>query len=509
MPPALFRWPDPADTSAVASLYPLESHHTYTAPDGREFGVVSEDAILHVYAQLVQAKSDAVARARSKMEKDLADITEKYNSAYAEGTQIQNLLKESRERVSELKELISELRDNKSRLAKRVEELEKRAVVADNSPGNNNQGDNTTLAGLLPATLNLLDVLKREKALVAHRPQIYNGHISQIAVVDFLDACETFVEVGAGGGSTRDNRCIDVAIRHAGRDVRAWLKESWARRFKDGLLPVNFNFDSTWADFRAVFMEKWVSTAARTITRTEFANLKYSGDPVAFNEKCKSYLRILTNGTPVSEIGRDNNLFDIYVQKLPIRTADNIGNSAQVQNNLAGTNGPHYTLADAMHAFENSVAMANAKVISHASNSSNSTYLARPIVASAPVDPDAMDLSVLQRSSSTDKCYKCSGLGHHANRCPTPDRRSTDRRQNENRRQIVRFTPGRGSSRGNRGGSLRGSDGQRWRFRTVNVLEEFETAEDEVGLEESNVVEELGTDEEDAEEFGETGNGNQ
>jgi hypothetical protein len=97
----------------------------------------------------------------------------------------------------------------------------------------NTQGPQHNVDNTMPIpddATNLGEILKRERNLQDHRPTIYRGQLSQIAEVGFLEACDNFADIGAGGGATEDSRGIDVTICHCGATERSWLKETWCSR---------------------------------------------------------------------------------------------------------------------------------------------------------------------------------------------------------------------------------------------------------------------------------------
>lgn len=487
-------WHDPNDANLVRTLFSPGSLTTMTMPDGNEVPVVLYEGAVELYTKLYSSHLNQMELANETLE-----------STNAKGRALSQQYQEATKRITGLEEDKATLKDAFAMQAKLIKGLEEK--LASSSKSEETGQDRTTDGGsglndFSIGTTSLAEVLKREKALQDHKPAIYRGQLSQVAVVDFLEACVDFVEVGAGGGMTKDDRCIDVAVRHSGLTVRSWLKEVWAKRFRGGQLPTNFNYNCKWEDFWNDYIEKWVTSSARTKTRTEFTNLRATGDPTTFNDECRKYIRLLTNGKSMSSIGRSDTLFEIYVQKLPSRAADNIMHSARVQNNLAGRNGIRYTLADAMMAYEDQAAMTTAK------NTSINGPPGRMAINTAPqVDPDAMDLSAIQQSEA-GICFRCRGIGHLARDCATPEvsrgperRRYDTNRNYRGQQQSGKYKVERRQhgDRDGRNQTTHGRDKKNWRSKAVNVLE------DDWSSAESS---KLGHDEEEDEEREFSGNEN-
>jgi hypothetical protein len=66
------------------------------------------------------------------------------------------------------------------------------------------------------AATKLAEVLTYEKTFQEHRPTTYHRQRSLMMVIDCLEAYKNFANLGGGGGTTKDDRCIDVTIRHCG-----------------------------------------------------------------------------------------------------------------------------------------------------------------------------------------------------------------------------------------------------------------------------------------------------
>lgn len=457
-------WHNPSDIGLVTSLLPAGSVTSIGQSDGSpDITVVSLDGFLNTYKALYEEHQSLVSN------------REQLKAHYDErGKSIDDL----RGANSILTSSIELWKEKAKRLEKEVVELKKslktkKDISKDGTEGGQ-EGSQTGGTSTAPDKMLILShVIKKERALEKHSPKIYNGEVNQFAVVDFLDMCENFVAVGAGGGLTRDNRCIDVAIRHVGHTVRCWLEDEWAQNYPNGELPTDFVFLCTWKRFRDDFVSKWVTSAARTTTRREYAALRRSGDPAAFNTKCRNYIRMLTNGNKVSKIGRDDPLFEIYVEKMPPRVADIIMMESRTRSYASG-NAP-YSLSDAMLTFEEQSALGSSYYNSTTYTSGPPPRATNPITTS---DPDAMDLSAIQHSAEI-KCYRCTGFGHTARECATvPSSRDAGRRHigsnshDNTRRQGDRYPKDRFPSRNVNKGERSSGSGLNWRKKAINVIEQ-------------------------------------
>lgn len=466
----LGNWPDPANQQAVLNLFPSAAIRPASAESSASIGV---EGVLALYKRLWSDYQQGSANYERAIEE--------LGLSRAEVAQLQQTNQNIAERIVELQAHVATLQQTNTLL------------VGQRSNQSASNDSNTEIRGVVPPGVNnglavRLEKLALEKALKDHRPAIFLGQMDQPIVMDFIDTVEHFVEMGAGEGGTMDDRCIDVVIHHTGRIVHEWLKSTWALRYADRKIPGNCTFSCPWRDFKTAFLACFVTSASRTTVRTEFANLRCIGDPQVFNERCGKLIRMITNGSKPTEIGRDDPLFLQYIQKLPVRLSEGILHAAQMRNDLVvatmgfnssmASNIQPYTLADAMLSFEEQRAIAIAHSTSFSTSSlaasssaTSSTYAPHPTAA----HPDAMDLSVLQRSQvSADVCFRCRGTGHQARVCPTADPRPTDRRFSESERNRGNFResrPGRaedrrrafGTAERSRFGNRRG--GNSWRQR--------------------------------------------
>jgi hypothetical protein len=410
-------WPKGDDTAAVLSLFPPNMI-------SEERHVIKTEGVIGVYQQLY---GDYI-----KLQRQLANSN-------AQGMQLQEELAAATQKITNLEAIGVMGQKNCQLLEEQVAYLKKQLPTE-----NASQSGSDPKQPPAPDVI-LRNVIAKEKALQLHRPKLYDGKLDQLLVVDFLEDVEVFVRMGAGGGQTVDDRCIDVALRHVGKLVLSWIDSTWARRYPDNKIPQDYQYACPWAEFKAEFIGRFISAASRTKVRIEWENLRCTGDPQIFNERCRSLLRLITEGSSIDTILQENDIFRQYCRKLPSRWAETILQAAQLRKDMIkwAPAAPSYNLQDAMLAFEEQKAMSAA----HNTTSITQNTSFNQNVDLAP-DPDAMDLSAINSSVSI-QCYNCKGYGHLSKSCPTPDNRERSGLNGGWRRNWrYRGVSGRGTGRG-------------------------------------------------------------
>ena len=243
--------------------------------------------------------------------------------------------------------LRNELAALKTELEKSNKTILRNAIDAAHSPSTTNASNPRDI------------VLQKERLLIKHMPELFKGDEDQLAVMEFLDKVEHFVRMGAGYGPLESDRCIDIVSRFVTNTVFEWLKSSWAQQHHMEVFPPSsgsFGNESAWVAFKQLFISRYITSATRQKVRTEWErfNLKPNDDIFAFNAKCRTLIRMLTDGAALSGIGRDETIFMDYIRKLPSRLNELILNNHRQRADLirAGATISSYSLLDAMEAAE-------------------------------------------------------------------------------------------------------------------------------------------------------------
>lgn len=216
---SLGNWPDPANQQAVINLFPAAAIRP-AAPDSPTS--INVEAVLVLYKRLWNDYHVDFSNYRAAVEE--------LGVRKAEIGQLEQTLQPLKERISEFQAHIATLQQTNKLL---MDQQGNKAPTQPPPVPLSRQGESSgTLIGNSSTVTTRLEIIAVEKALKDHRPQIFFGQMDQQRVMDFLDAVEHFVEMGAGEGSTTDNRCIDVVLRYTGKMVHEWLKSSWALRYQ-------------------------------------------------------------------------------------------------------------------------------------------------------------------------------------------------------------------------------------------------------------------------------------
>lgn len=291
--------------------------------------------------------------------------------------------------------------------------------------------------------------------LKQHQPPLFTGDLKLETVNLFLRKVEHWVrQGGAAMGTTESDKRIDSAWRFMDPEAYSWFAHWIHQQGVTIIPPANGSYAPvTWPLFESAFRHRFVPEVAITAVRKEIHALRYSkGDVAYFNKRFSELIRMLQKETTIT---REDPLYDEYCSKLPSGIADQIIASARMQKKLQPET--PFTLADAMEM----VGEFSERTTSHPAIAATPISFV-PTNTPTPTGSEPMDLTV---ANANTKCYRCSGFGHEARDCATPDTRG--------RGQAFRARGGgnRGRREGgrDRNDNRRGGQGGSTRFTAGNI----------------------------------------
>lgn len=180
--------------------------------------------------------------------------------------------------------------------------------------------------------------------------------------------------------------------------------------------PENYNYGVTWESVKLLFKKQFVPESAISVIRKEWHALKFNRTQILrFNQRALELVTILGGSLTIT---RENPLWEEYLQKLPESTANDIAQQARLMSVLTETKLTPSGMMDI-------VAERTLPFLPPASFSAGTT--GDPVLAStgAAGHYDPMDLSNMDEElnavDGSAKCYRCSGMGHIACQCPSPN----------------------------------------------------------------------------------------
>jgi hypothetical protein len=272
------------------------------------------------------------------------------------------------------------------------------------------------------------------------QPTRYEGSQDLEVVTKFLDEVEHYVRQGASAcpKASSDNQNIDTFWRFLSVKTFRWFEKEMKDREVETIPPPGHDYGFKWSDLKTAFKEQFVPEVAVSVVRKEWHELRFNEKKVLkFNERALELVEILGGSLSIT---RGNPLWEEYLHKLPRAASQDITQQARLMRRVHKI---ELTLSDMMEIIAERTLPYLPPVVSSGTPGVPSTT---PTTSNTDYG-DPMDLSNVDDAdlytmddTSAKRCFHCTGFGHVARQCPTPNAsaRPAQFRQNQQRNEQQR-----------------------------------------------------------------------